>query len=77
MHTVLSVSKQDLTGNRKVLAKVSRAVRKTKGHLHSQFIGIFKNLVKTYGGTIGRQRLIGPRRMALLIKRHAEMKKGH
>ena len=46
MDSVLSVSNKNFTGNKKKLAEISRAIRKTKDHLQSQFFGICKILRK-------------------------------
>ena len=48
--------------------KVSRAIRKAKGHLHKKILGIFQNPVKI----IGRQHLIDLRRMAFLNEEYKE-----
>ena len=44
MDSVLSVWNQNFARDEKVLTEISRAIRKTKGHLHWQFFGICKIL---------------------------------
>ena len=60
-----------------MLAEISRAIRKTTGHLHWQFFGTCKNPVRICHGITGRQHLIDLRRTALLNEQYEESKKEH
>ena len=63
---------QKLHKKRKNFEKGPRAVTKAKRYLHLQFCWNWANPVKIHLGIIGRQHLIGPRRMALLKERYEE-----
>ena len=75
MDTILSVLNKDFTGNRKVLAEVLRAIRKTKGHLHWQFLGIWQVLRGTILESLYVKRHTDRKQMGLLRAQCVEWKR--
>ena len=63
---------KNFTGNRKKLAEVPRAIRKTQRSFSLTILGNLQHPVKIHHGIIGRQHLVDLRRMALLHEQYEE-----
>ena len=71
MDSVLSVYNNNFSGDGKELTKVSRTVRKNKLFIRTINWNL-ENLVKIYHGIIEIQRLVDPKRTALLKELYEE-----